>query len=120
MIRLLLRAPARFRKSFGYSWDGLKSTFVNEESFRLETIALAVVLAALALSGWPAWKKLALIASYTLIPLVELLNTAIEDVCNLVTREHSELIKNAKDKGAMAVLLSIIFNALVLALLLVC
>lgn len=117
MIGLLKRAPARFRKSFGYSWDGLKSTFRGEESFRLETIAFVLVLAAAVASPWPAWKKLALVASYILIPLVELLNTAIEDVCNLITREHCELVKNAKDKGAMAVLLAIIFNALVLGIL---
>ena len=70
MIALLLRAPARFKKSFRYSWDGLKSTFVNEESFRLETIAFIVLLAAMLLSTWPVWKKLAMMASYLLIPLI--------------------------------------------------
>ncbi|MCD7898011.1 MAG: diacylglycerol kinase [Planctomycetaceae bacterium] len=118
MFRLLKRAPARFRKSFGYSWAGLKCTFQKEESFRLEIIALIVMLILFACISWPIWKKLILVASYLLIPLMEIVNTAIEDLCNLITREQNELVKNAKDKGAMAVLLAIIINAIVLACLL--
>ena len=48
MFNLLKRAPARFMKSFGYCWDGIKATFTKEESFRLETIAF-VLLAAVGL-----------------------------------------------------------------------
>ena len=118
MLDLLKRAPARFRKSFGYSWDGLKDTFIKEESFRLETIAFAVLALILIVSPWPWWKVLVMLASYLLIPLVELLNSAIEDVCDLITRENRPEIKAAKDKGAMAVLMAIILNAFVLVALL--
>lgn len=114
MFKLLKKAPARFLKSFGYSWDGLKATFTKEESFRLECIALIALGAILCASPWPWWKVVVMLAGYLLIPLVELLNSAIEDVCDLITREHSPLIKNAKDKGAMAVLMAIICNALLL------
>ena len=118
MLGLLKRAPARFRKSFSYCWDGLKVTFLKEESFRLEAIALVILLAVMVVCPWPWWKKTAMIASYLLIPLVEILNSAIEDVCDLITRDHSPLVKNAKDKGALAVLFAIVFNALVLLTLL--
>ncbi|MCC8164625.1 MAG: diacylglycerol kinase, partial [Planctomycetes bacterium] len=101
--------------SFGYSWAGFKCTFHKEESFRLEMIALIVMVLLFACISWPVWKKLALVASYLLIPLMEIINTAIEDTCNLITREPNELVKNAKDKGALAVLLAIIINAVVLA-----
>lgn len=118
MLDLLKRAPARFRKSFGYSWDGLKDTFIKEESFRLETIAFVVLALILIVSPWPWWKVLVMLGSYLLIPLVELLNSAIEDVCDLISREHRPEIKAAKDKGAMAVLMAIILNAFVLIALL--
>ena len=114
MLELLKKAPARFKRSFGYSWNALKSTFAKEESFRLETLAFAILLAVMAACPWPAWKKLAMLACYLAIPLAETLNSAIEDICNLVTRDHAELVKNAKDKGALAVLFAIILNALVL------
>ena len=118
MLNLLKRAPARFKKSFVYSWDGLAAAFAKEESFRLETIAFVVLALILAASPWPWWKVLAMLACYLLIPLVELLNSAIEDICDMVCREHSPHVKAAKDKGSMAVLMAIIFNALVLAALL--
>ena len=118
MFGLLKRAPARFMKSFSYCWDGIKATFTKEESFRLETIGFVVLAAILSASPWPWWKVAAMGASYLLIPLVEILNSAIEDLCDLITRDHNPLIKNAKDKGALAVLFAIIFNALILLTLL--
>lgn len=114
MLDLLKKAPARFKRSFGYSWDGLKMTFIKEESFRLEALAFVILLAAMIVCPWPLWKRLTMLACYLIIPLVEILNSAIEDICNLITREHTELIKNAKDKGALAVLLAIILNSLAL------
>ena len=105
-------------KSFGYCRDALVATFTKEESFRLETIGLAVLVLAMAAGDWPWWKCLAMLACYLLIPLAEVLNSAIEDVCNLVTRERNELVKNAKDKGALAVLGAIVINAVALLALL--
>lgn len=119
LFGLLKRAPARFARSFGYTWDGLKATFAKEESFRLETVAFAALIVVLSVCGWPAWKSLTLVVSFLLIPLAEVINSAIEDICDLVTTEHSPLVKNAKDKGALAVLLTIVMNALVLCLLLI-
>ena len=118
MRKLLCKAPARFRKSFGFSWDGLRATFTKEESFRLECIAGAALLAVLLLCPWPAWKRLILAASFLLIPLVEVLNSAIEDICNRITLNYDPGVKNAKDKGALTVLLAIILNAVVVAALL--
>jgi diacylglycerol kinase (ATP) len=118
LFGLLKKAPARFAKSFGYSWDGLKATFAKEESFRLETLSFIILLAAMLVCRWPWWKQLILATTFLLIPLLEIVNSAIEDICDLITREPSALIKNAKDKGALAVLIAIVINALTLALLL--
>lgn len=114
MIRLLLKAPARFAKSFGYAWNGLKAAFVKEESFRLETIALAALIAVMIPWPWPLWKKFALVGAYLLVPFAELVNSAIEDVCDLASPGPNDLVKTAKDKGAMAVLAAIILVAVVL------
>lgn len=118
MRELLRKTPARLRASLGYCRDGLVAVFRKEESFRLETLGLAILLPALLLSSWPAWKITAMLACYLLIPLAELFNSAIEDVCDLITREHSPEVKAAKDKGALAVLFAIVVNALALATLL--
>lgn len=115
---LLKKAPARFRKSFGYAWDGFKAAFAKEESFRLEMIAFCLLAAGLCLVSWPPWKKIALGACFILVPMAEMFNSAIEDVCDLVTLDPSPRIKSAKDKGALAVLFAIVVNAGVLAALL--
>ncbi len=118
MFDILKRTPRRLWKSFGYLRDALITTFRKEESFRLEAIAFCIVVITLLVCSWPVWKKVAMIGSFLLIPLTETLNSAIEDVCNLVTRDHNLLVKNAKDKGALAVLFAIILNVLVLIALL--
>lgn len=119
MKKLLMNAPGRIGRSFGYCRDGLKAIFRKEESFRLESLAFAVMLPCLALSAWPLWKCLALTGCFLLIPLAEIFNSAIEDICDGITLEYAPFVKNAKDKGALAVLTAILVNALVLAALLV-
>lgn len=119
LLRTIKNIPQRVIRAFGYSWDGLKSAFVKEESFRLEMLALLLLILVLALVPWPLWKKAALTAIFLLIPLTELLNSALEDLCDLVSPEKNPLIKSAKDKGSAAVLLAIIANLLALAMLII-
>lgn len=118
MMRLLKNAPKRFAKSFGYSWDGLKATYHNEESFRLEGIAFGLVLFCLIASPWPLWKCLTLSATFLLIPMMEIVNSAIEDICDGISKNYAPFIKNAKDKGALAVFMAIVINVVVLIALL--
>lgn len=120
MLDWFRESVARCLRSLGYCRDALASMYRGEPSFRLELLAGAVLAAVLVLCPWPVWKKLAMFAVFLLIPLAEVLNTAVEDLCNLVTRDHHPLVKCAKDKGALAVLLAILVNALALLALLLC
>ena len=115
IIRTIKNIPRRVIKASSYSFDGLKSAFVKEESIRLEALTLVLLVLILVFVPWPLWKKVALTATYLLIPLAEILNSAIEDLCDLVSPEFNPLIKSAKDKGSAAVLLAIIINLLALA-----
>ena len=120
MKKTLLNAPERCRKSLGYSWQALKGVMKKEESFRLEAIAFFILVIILALCPWPIWKCLAMTAGFLLIPFAEVVNSAIEDICDGITHEYSPVIKSAKDKGALAVFIAIIINVfLLVALLLV-
>jgi diacylglycerol kinase (ATP) len=56
------------------------------------------------------YAKLALIITATLILIVELLNSAVENVVDLVTKEIHPLAKSAKDIGATAVMFSIFLH----------
>jgi len=92
----------------GYSWKGLRAGWKNEEAFRQEVI-LACVLIPLAI-----WLDLGLIqtilliTSVLLILIVEILNSAIEAVVDLVTSEKHTLAGRAKDMGSAAVMLSLV------------
>lgn len=92
----------------GYSWQGFKSCWINEEAFRQETL-LAVVLIPLAIFlDLSQIQTILLIASVLLLIIVEILNSAIEAVVDLVTKEKHELAGRAKDMASAAVMLAVI------------
>ncbi|MDR2946690.1 MAG: diacylglycerol kinase [Candidatus Adiutrix sp.] len=115
MIQTIKNIPRRVVNASRYSWDGLRSAWAKEEAVRLELLAFVILAAALVFVPWPLWKKLALAAIFVIIPLTEMLNSAIEDLCDLVSPEFQPLIKSSKDKGSAAVLLAIFVNILALA-----
>ena len=97
----------------GYSWKGLKASWKNEEAFRQE-VMLAVVLIPLALFlDVSQIQTLLMIGSVLLLLIVEILNSAIEAVVDLVTKEKHELAGRAKDMGSAAVMLALINLAIV-------
>jgi len=105
--------PGRVVRALGFSGRGLKGAFL-EESFRLEVWGLVLLGAVLAACPWPMWKKAALASAYLLILLAELFNSALEDLCDLVSPDYHHLAGRAKDKGSAAVLLAMLVNVLVL------
>jgi diacylglycerol kinase (ATP) len=99
---------ARIWAAFFYSLNGLGFAISNEAAFRQEVciaVVLWVVLLFLPLSL--LWKGLLFFAT-TSVLVVELLNSAIETVVDIVSPEYQELAKRAKDLGSAAVLVSIV------------
>ncbi len=109
---------ARIVKATVYSWRGLCAAYRHEEAFRLE-IWLCLVLVPLGLYlGEGGVEKALLVASAVLLPLVEILNSAVEAVVDRVGEERHELSGRAKDMGSAAVALAILLLALVWGLVL--
>lgn len=91
-----------YYKSSKYSLSGLKETFKTERSFHLWFVCfLGTVLLAIVLQ-FTLRDYLLVIIIYSLILIVELLNTAIEHTVDLVTKEIHPLAKKAKDCGSAA------------------
>jgi diacylglycerol kinase (ATP) len=85
------------------SWNGLRFALGSEAAFRQE---LAVFVPAVPLAFFIAadpWKRLALIGVLMLLFVVELLNTAIEKLCDRVNSEIDPQIGRVKDMGSAAV-----------------
>ncbi|MEM7193502.1 MAG: diacylglycerol kinase [Pseudomonadota bacterium] len=90
-----------------YSCKGLSAAWKNEAAFRQELLALIIVVPI----GWSVGEngveKALLIGVAIVVPIVELLNSAIEAVVDRFGPEHHELSGRAKDIGSAAVLVSI-------------
>lgn len=90
-----------------YSMQGFAAAWRDEHAFRQELFMVLPLLAAAALiPGLSLTQRAILIGSGLLILIAELLNSAVEAVVDLVTVEHHELAKKAKDIGSAAVFLA--------------
>lgn len=105
-------------KNTRYAIEGFLHAFKTESSFRLELLLAIFIIPAVFLLNFELWQKVALFSTAFLVLIVELLNSAIENVVDLVTKEIHPLAKNAKDIGATAVMFSITLHLVCWALLL--
>jgi diacylglycerol kinase (ATP) len=104
---------ARIFAATRYSLDGIGYALRHESAFRQELLLLAVLIPlAVMLARTPVELAL-LLGSAILVLIVELLNTAIEALVDLVTGEFRELAKAAKDAGSAAVFISLLLCVLV-------
>lgn len=93
-------------KSFGFAFNGLKSLFKNEHNARIHFLATIVVC----LLGWffkvnlYEWISLSIVIA--MVWMAELFNTAMEEICNLISKEKNPKIKIIKDLAAGGVLVS--------------
>jgi diacylglycerol kinase (ATP) len=104
---------ARLINACLYSMAGLKAAWKNEQAFRQEIYLSILVIPLAFLLGENQTKRCLLILAWLIVPLIELINSAIEAVVDRFGDEYHELSGRAKDLGSAAVLLSI-FIALVI------
>ena len=95
------------------SWNGLRVVVRSEEAFRQELIVLVISVPLAYLVATSAWRRLTLVLVIVLIMIVELLNTAIEKLCDRVSPEYDPRIGFVKDLGSAAVGLALLFAAAV-------
>jgi diacylglycerol kinase (ATP) len=95
------------------TWQGLCAAARSESAFRQELIALALAVPVAFLVAADAWKRLVLIGVILLVLVVELLNTALEKLCDKIAPDADIEIRRVKDMGSAAVGLSLLIAALV-------
>jgi len=100
-------------KNARYALEGLVHAFKTETSFKLELLFSIPLLLAIYLAPFTLNSKLTLVVTLVLIMIVELLNSAVENVVDLVTQEIHPLAKSAKDIGATAVLFALLLHGIV-------
>ena len=108
----------RIIKATGYSWKGLRAAYRHEAAFRQETWLCVVMIPLGLYLGDNGIEKALLVSSVILLPLVEILNSALEAVVDRFGEEQHELSGRAKDMASAAVALAIILVAAVWTLVL--
>jgi undecaprenol kinase/diacylglycerol kinase (ATP) len=102
-----------FARSVGFAFSGLLHFFRRERNGQVQgVIAVAVLLAGFFFQvSQVEW--LALLGCTALVISLEMLNSAIERVCDLYTTEFHPAIKIIKDVAAAAVLWSALVSLVV-------
>jgi diacylglycerol kinase (ATP) len=98
----------RLTNAVGYSFSGFKVAYQKEEAFRQE-ILLTIILVLLAFYiANNAIEIVLLIFSTLLVPIIELVNSAIEATVDRISMKKHKLSMRAKDIGSAAVFLSLV------------
>ena len=93
-----------------YALQGMRDVLKSETSFKIQLCCIAIITIAILFTPIEVWKKSVLILSMFPILITEAVNSAIERVVDMFTKEHHELARQAKDIGAFAVLLTFILT----------
>ena len=102
-----------------YSLQGLHAAFRHEQAFRLEVYVLVVIVPLTFFLTEVTFERGLLIASWLLVMLTELLNSAIEAVVDRFGGAQHELSGRAKDIGSAAVMLALLIAAIIWAVVLI-
>ncbi|WP_440996802.1 diacylglycerol kinase [Arhodomonas sp. SL1] len=101
-----------------YSLKGLWAAYLHEEAFRLELLAMVVMIPLGLWLGGNGAERALLVGSLFLVPLAELVNSAVEAVVDRFGETPHPLSGRAKDLGSAAVFVTLIIVAVVWVLVL--
>ena len=100
-------------KSFKYAFEGIFTGIKEEQNMKIHiTIMILVIIFGIVLKiSKIEW--ITCILLFGLVISMELINTAIENTVDLITKEKNEQAKIAKDVAAGAVLVSAIVSVII-------
>ena len=99
-------------KSFGYAFEGIGTCIKKERNMKIHCAAAVLVVIAGVILKISLLEWCICLTLFGIIMALELVNTAVEAVVDLVTEERKPLAKIAKDTAAGAVLIAAIMAAI--------
>jgi len=107
-----------FRKSLSHAIRGLKLAFKTEKSFRIQIVTSIALLVILFILPLFTWERVMLLLVAMIVLVLELLNSSVERLVDLIKPQLQQHAGEIKDVMAGAVLLvsvfSIVFAAVIL------
>ncbi|MBI5901860.1 MAG: diacylglycerol kinase [Deltaproteobacteria bacterium] len=98
--------PKNWLESLNCAIEGVIYAFKTQRHVRYHYVIAAAALVLSLLIGLPMVEFVLFSISIVILLFAEMMNTAIEEVVNLVEEKHNLIAKNAKDVSAGAVLIS--------------
>jgi diacylglycerol kinase len=98
--------PKKFVQSFKYASNGIRHAFWTQRNIRIHLATAVLVIAFGLFLKISTFEMVAIILSICFVIMSEMINTAIEEVVDLVVKEHRREALIAKDVAAGAVLFS--------------
>lgn len=96
----------RLLKSFRCAWRGLKYVLKNEQNFQLEVLAAVFVISLMFILDILDWQKVALFLVISTVLVIELINTMLERVVDILKPRVHPYAQFIKDVMAAAVLVA--------------
>lgn len=103
----------RLIKSFSYAGAGVWYALTNDQNVRILLVATCVVLILGLFVGLDGLRIWILVVMAMIVLFAEMVNTAIEHMVNLITKEHNMDAKIAKDVSAGMVLFTVLAAVIV-------
>lgn len=103
----------KFLKSFGYAFEGLKLALSVDQNVRIHMIVGLFVVTVSVIVQVTKMEFLFILFSIFFVLITEMVNTSIEEMTNLIVKEHRMEAKIAKDVAAASVLLAATFAIIV-------
>lgn len=95
-----------FLKSFVHAIRGLAHTYTHEQNFKIEIFCAFIAIGFAIFFKINKTEWLVVIINIAIVLMAELLNTAIENLCNMLHKEIHPVIKIVKDVFAGAVVIT--------------
>lgn len=95
--------------SFGFAIQGVVTAFKREPNFKIQVSLATIAIVAGLILGLTQTQWLVLLLTIALVLMMEMINTVLEALINLVSPQIQQEAKVAKDVAAAAVLIASIF-----------
>ena len=110
---VFIKGAKNLLNSFKYAFWGIYKSFKSERNMKIHIAVATLVVIAGWILGLSITEWCICLGLFGLVMALELVNTAVEAVVDLVTQERKPLAKIAKDTAAGAVLIAAIMAAII-------
>lgn len=104
------KRSTRLSSSFGYAFNGIKYCFTAEQNFKIHVAASAGVIAFGFATTISSKEWIAVLICIMGVIALEMINTAIEKLCDKIHPGYDSQVKIIKDVSAGAVLIGAIIS----------